>query len=162
VTVLLSRASSESTERSEQLATAKAIEATTTTTSGVPEQVPEQVAPEHGLPDPLMERQVPETNQGMPEQTTATTRSTQGGLPDAAARGKSVATISITGLNQEQSQADAEQATKSDDDVIKEIKGHPQDGRQHVYVCHGRGDHYVCHEEISIDEETQRVEQEAK
>jgi hypothetical protein len=26
----------------------------------------------------------------------------------------------------------------------------------------GRGDHYVCHEEISIDEETQRVERAAK
>jgi hypothetical protein len=51
---------------------------------------------------------------------------------------------------------------ESDDDVIEEIQGHPQDGCQHVYVCCGRRDHYVYHEEISIDEETQRVEQAAK
>jgi hypothetical protein len=121
----------------------------------VPEQEAlEQVAPEQGLPDPLTERQVPETNQGMPEQTTATTSSTPGGLPDAADRGKSAATSSITGLNQEQRQAGAEQAVESDDNIVEEIQWHPQDGRQHVYVCHGRGDHYVCHEEISIDEET--------
>jgi hypothetical protein len=90
----------------------------------------------------------------MPEQTTATTSLTQGGLPDAAARGKLVATSSIIGLNLEQKQAGAEQVAESDDDVIEEIQGHPQDGRQHVYVYRGRGDHYVCHEEISIDEET--------
>jgi hypothetical protein len=98
----------------------------------------------------------------VPEQTTATTSSTQGGLPDAVARGKSVATTSITGLNQEQRQADAKQATESDDNVIEEIQGHPQDGRQHVYVCRGCGDHYVYHEEISIDKEMQRVERAAK
>jgi hypothetical protein len=128
--------------------------------------VPEQEAPEQGLPDPLTKRQVPETNQGVPEQTTATISSTQGGLPDAAARGKLAATISFTRLNQEQRQADAEQASEqaaeSDDDVVEEIQGHPQDGCQHVYVCRGRGDHYVCHEEISIDEETQRVERATK
>jgi hypothetical protein len=151
-----------STERPEQLATTGATEATTTTTLGVPEQVPKQEALEQGLLDPLIERQVPETNQGVPKQTTATTSSTQGGLLDAAARGKSVATISITRLNQEQRQADAKQAAESDDDVVEEIQGHPQDGRQHVYVCRGCGDHYVCHEEISINEETQRVERAAK
>jgi hypothetical protein len=90
----------------------------------------------------------------------------QGGLPDAAARGESAATMSINGLNQEQRQADAEQAVEqaaeSDYEVIEEIQGHPQDRRQHVYVCRGRGDHYVCHEEISIDKETQRVERVAK
>jgi hypothetical protein len=32
------------------------------------------------------------------------------------------------GLSQEQEQADAEQAAESDDDVIEEIQGHPQDG----------------------------------
>jgi hypothetical protein len=47
--------------------------------------------------------------------------STQGGLPDAAARGKSVATSSITGLNPEQKQAGDEQVAKSDDDVVEEI-----------------------------------------
>jgi hypothetical protein len=63
-------------------------------------------------------------------------------------------TSSITGLNQEQRQASAEQAAESDDDVVEKIQGHPQDGHQHIYVCHERGEHYVYHEEISIDEET--------
>jgi broad specificity polyphosphatase/5'/3'-nucleotidase SurE len=94
----------------------------------------------------------------MPEQTTATTSSTQGGLPNAIARGKSAVTSSITTLNQERKQADAEQAAESDDDVVEEIQGHPQDGRQHVYICRERGDHYVCQEEISIDEEMAKVE----
>jgi hypothetical protein len=62
------------------------------------------------------------------------------------------------GLSQEQEQADAEQAAESDDDIIEEIQGHPQDGHQHVYIYRERGDHYVCHEEISIDEEMERVE----
>jgi hypothetical protein len=59
--------------------------------------------------------------------------------------------------NQEQGQTSTDQATESDDDVVKEIQGHPQDRQQHVYVCREHGDHYVCHE-ISIDEETERVE----
>jgi hypothetical protein len=25
-----------------------------------------------------------------------------------------------------------------------------------VYVCHGCGDHYICHEEISINKEIER------
>jgi hypothetical protein len=63
----------------------------------VPEQVteqvaeqeaPEQVAPEQSLLGPLSEGHVLETNQSMPEQTTATTNSTQGGLHDATSRGK--------------------------------------------------------------------------
>jgi hypothetical protein len=129
----------------------------------VPEQeAPEQVAPEQNLLGTLSEGQVPETNQSMPEQTTTTTSSTQGGLTDTAARGKSAATSSITRLNQEQKQASSEQAAESDDDVINEIQGHPQDGRQHVYICRERGDHYVCHEEISIDEEMERVERVAR
>jgi hypothetical protein len=98
----------------------------------------------------------------MLEQTTATTSSTQGGLPDAVAKGKSTATSSITGLNQERKQADAEQATESDDDVIEEIQRHPQDRHQHVYIYYEHGDHYVCHEEISIDEDTERVERAAR
>jgi hypothetical protein len=52
---------------------------------GVPEQVPEQVAPMQGLSDPLTDRQIPETNQGVPEQTIATTNSTLSGLSDVAA-----------------------------------------------------------------------------
>jgi hypothetical protein len=72
----------------------------------VPEQVPEQeasvqVAAEQSHSGTLSEGQVPETNQSVPEQTTPTMSSMQGGLPDAAARGKSAATSSITGLNQE-------------------------------------------------------------
>jgi hypothetical protein len=69
---------------------------------------------------------------------------------------------SITELNLEKKQAGAEQAAESDDDIITEIQGHPQDGHQHVYVYCGHGDHYICHEEISIDGETQRVERAAK
>jgi hypothetical protein len=57
----------------------------------------------------------------VPEQTIATASLTQGGLPDAAARGKAAVTSSITGLNPEQKQADAEQVAESDDDVIEEI-----------------------------------------
>jgi hypothetical protein len=120
------------------------------------------VAPEQSLAGTLTKEQVPETSQSMPEQTTATTSLTQGGLPDAAARGKTATTTSTIGLSQEQEQAGAEQEVKSDDDVIEEILGHPQDGRQHVYVYRERGDHYVCHEEISIDEEIERVERAAR
>jgi hypothetical protein len=88
----------------------------------VPEQeAPEQVALEESLLGPLSEGQVPETTQSMSEQTIATTSSTQGGLPDAIAKGKAVVTSSITGLNPEQRQASAEQAAESDDDVIEEI-----------------------------------------
>jgi hypothetical protein len=88
----------------------------------VPKQeAPEQVMPEQSLPDPLSEGQVPETNQNMPDQTTATMSSTQGGLPDVAAKGKAVATSSITGLNPEHEQAGAEQAAECDDDVIEKI-----------------------------------------
>jgi hypothetical protein len=92
----------------------------------VPEQVaeqeaPEQVAPKQSLLGPLSKGKVPETNQSVPEQTTTTTNSAQGGLPDAVARGKSAATSSITRLNQERKQAGAEQAAESDDDVIEEI-----------------------------------------
>jgi hypothetical protein len=59
---------------------------------------------------------------------------------------------------QDQERAGVEQATESDDDIVKEIQGHPQDGHRHVFVCRKHGDHYVCHEEIGIDEETERVE----
>jgi hypothetical protein len=31
-----------------------------------------------------------------------------------------------------------------------------------MYVCREHGDHYVCHKEISIDEETERVERAAR
>jgi hypothetical protein len=76
----------------------------------VPEQVfdqvpvqeaPEQVAPEQSLSGTPSERQVPGTNQSVPEQTTATTCSTQGGLPDTAAKGKSAVMSSLAGLHQE-------------------------------------------------------------
>jgi hypothetical protein len=86
----------------------------------------------------------------------------QGGLPDTATRGKSVAMSPTIRLSQEQEQAGAKQVTESDDDVIEEIQGHPQDERQHVYICREHGDHCVCHEELSIDEETERVERAAR
>jgi hypothetical protein len=70
----------------------------------VPELVPEQETPEQSLPSTISEGQVPETNRGMPEQIMATTSSTQGDLPDAAARGKMAVGLSTTGPNQEQGQ----------------------------------------------------------
>jgi hypothetical protein len=88
----------------------------------VPKQeAPEQVEPEQSLLGPLSEGKVLETNQSVPEQTTATTSSRQGGLPDTASRGKAAAMSSITGLNPEQKQAGTEQAIESDDDIIEEI-----------------------------------------
>jgi hypothetical protein len=66
------------------------------------------VALEQNLAGTLTKGQVPKTSQSMPEQTTTTTSSTQGGLPDAAARGKTMALLSTTGLSQEQEQASAE------------------------------------------------------
>jgi hypothetical protein len=63
----------------------------------VPKQVPEPVSeqdaleqemPEQSLLSTIGEGQVLETNQGVPEQITATTSSAQDDLPDAAARGK--------------------------------------------------------------------------
>jgi hypothetical protein len=98
----------------------------------------------------------------MPEQTTGTMSSTQGGLLDAVAKGKLVVMSSITGLNQGRKQAGAKQAIEFDDDIVEEIQGHLQDGRQHVYIYREHGDHYIYHEEISIDEETVRVEQATK
>jgi hypothetical protein len=74
-----------------QLGTAGATASTTSKAS-------EQVAPEQSLPGTPVEKQVPETNQSMPEQTTAPTWSMQGSLPDAAARGKSAAMSSLAGL----------------------------------------------------------------
>jgi hypothetical protein len=137
----------------------------------VPKQVPEQVseqeafekvAAEQSLSGTMSEGQVLETNQSVPKQTIAATSSMQGGLPDAVARGKMAVGPSTARPNQEQGWTSTDQAAKSDDDVIEEIQGHPQDGRQHVYVCRERGDHYVCHEEISIDKETERVERAAR
>jgi hypothetical protein len=51
---------------------------------------------------------------------------------------------------------------ESDDDVLEEIQGHPQDGHQHMYVCRQRGDHYVYHEEIPTVDETRKVEMAVK
>jgi hypothetical protein len=83
-------------------------------------------------------------------------------MPDAVARGKMAMGPSTIEPNQEQGWTSMDQAVESNDDVIAEIQGHPQDEWQHVYVCRERGDHYVCHEEISIDEETERVERAAR
>jgi hypothetical protein len=104
VTILMSHPSLASTERPEQLGNAGATASTT-------KKEPEQVTPEQSLPGTLSEKQVPETNQSVPEQTMATTCLTQGGLPDAAARGKSAATSSLAGLHQ--------------DDIVEEVQGHP-------------------------------------
>jgi hypothetical protein len=56
----------------------------------------------------------------------------------------------------------ADAAESEDDDVLEEIEGHPKDGRQHVYVCRQRGDHFICHEEIPTADETRKVELAAK
>jgi hypothetical protein len=114
-----------------------------TTTEATEQETPRQVVPEQSLAGMLTKGQVLETSQSMPEQTTATTSSTQGGLPNTAARGKTAVMSSTTGLSQEQEQANAEQAVESDDNIIEEIQGHPQDGHQHVYIYRERGDHYV-------------------
>jgi hypothetical protein len=45
---------------------------------------------------------------------------------------------------------------------LEDIQGHPQDGRQHVYVCRQRGDHYICNKEIPLEDETRKVELAAK
>jgi hypothetical protein len=172
---MMSHPSSASTERPEHLGTAgatalttsKALEqvapeqslpGTTGATTSTTSEATKQVVPEQSLLGTPVKKQVPETNQSVPEQTTAPTWSMQGGLPDAAARGKSAAMSSLVGLRRERKQTSVEQAAESNDDVIEEIQGHPQDGRQHIYVCREHGDHYVCHEEISIDEETNRVD----
>jgi uncharacterized protein YbaR (Trm112 family) len=65
--------------------------------------------------------------------------------------------------SQQQEQPKTAKAVGSeDDDVLEEIQGYPQDGHQHIYVCHQCGDHYICHEEIPIDDETRKVELAAK
>jgi hypothetical protein len=88
----MSHPSSASTERPEQLGIAGATASTTS-------KAPEQVAPKQSLPGTTVKKQVPETNQSVPDQTMASTCSTQGGLPDAAARGKSAATSSLAKLH---------------------------------------------------------------
>jgi hypothetical protein len=61
------------------------------------QETPRQVVPEQSFAGTPTKEQVPETSQSVPEQTTTTTSSTQGGLPDATARGKAAATSSTTG-----------------------------------------------------------------
>jgi hypothetical protein len=43
----------------------------------------------------------------------------------------------------------------------KKSRGTHKTGK-HMYVYHGRGDHYVCHEEIAIDKEMERVKRAAR
>jgi hypothetical protein len=66
----------------------QSLPGTTGATASTTSEASEQVAPEQSFLGTPVEKQVPETNQSMPEQTTAPMWSTQGGLPDAAARGK--------------------------------------------------------------------------
>jgi ferredoxin len=74
------------------------------------------------------------------------------------ARPKSSQRQEETKAGQQQEEPRTVDAAESDDDVLEEIEGHPQDGRQHVYVCRQRGDHLICHEEISTEDETRKVE----
>jgi hypothetical protein len=68
-----------------------------------------------------------------------------------------------TEAGQQQEETRTADATKfEDDDILEEIEGHPKDERQHVYVCHQRGDHFICHEEIPTADETRKVELAAK
>jgi hypothetical protein len=105
----------------EQVAPEQSLPGTAGATASTTSEAPEQVAPEQSLPRTPVEKQVPKTNQSMSEQTMAPTWSTQGGLSNAAARGKSVATSSLARLRQERKQTSAEQAAESDDDVLEEI-----------------------------------------
>jgi hypothetical protein len=67
-----------------------------------------------------------------------------------------------TEAGQQQEEPRTTNAAESDDDVLEEIEGHPQDGRQHVYVCCQCVDHYICHEEIPTADETRKVKLAAK
>jgi rubrerythrin len=68
-----------------------------------------------------------------------------------------------TEAGKQQEETRTAEATKSeDDDILKEIQGHPEDGRQHMYICRQCGDHFICHEEIPTANETRKVELAAK
>jgi hypothetical protein len=69
------------------------------TTEATEQETPRQVVPEQSLVGTMSKVQVPKTNQSVPEQTTATTSSTQGGLPNATARAKSATTPLTIKLN---------------------------------------------------------------
>jgi len=58
--------------------------------------------------------------------------------------------------------AGEEETRVASDDEVEEIEGRPRDGRQHVYVWHQRGDHFIGHEELAETEEAARVERAAK
>ena len=57
---------------------------------------------------------------------------------------------------------EGEKTQTASDDEVEEIKGHLQDGRQHVYVWRQRRDHFIGHEELAETEEAARVERAAK
>ena len=57
---------------------------------------------------------------------------------------------------------EVEESQAASDDEVEEIQGHPQDGRQHVYVWRQRRDHFIGHEELAETEEAARVERAAK
>ena len=58
--------------------------------------------------------------------------------------------------------AEGEETRTASDDEVEEIQGHPQDGRQHVYVWRQCGDHFIGHEELGETEEAARVERTVK
>jgi hypothetical protein len=64
------------------------LSSTAGVTASTTSEASKQVAPKQSLPGTPVEKQVLKTNQSMPKQTTTPMWSTQGGLPDAAARGK--------------------------------------------------------------------------
>jgi hypothetical protein len=113
----------------------------------------EQVPPEAPVMDQtaIEERQVSEPGQAAPEQSVAAPSTQEGALPDAVAQGKTLMVLSELGSSlghaeaessrqrkeaeaghQQEQPKTAEAAESDDDDVIEEIQGLPQDGRQHV------------------------------
>ena len=55
-----------------------------------------------------------------------------------------------------------EETRAASNDEVEEIQGRPRDGRQHVYVWHQRGDHFIGHEELAETQEAMRVERATK
>jgi len=58
--------------------------------------------------------------------------------------------------------AEGEETQTTSDDEVEEIQGRRLDGRQHVYVWHQHGDHFIGHEELAETEEAARLERAAK
>ena len=79
-------------------------------------------------------------------------------LEGSPSRGKGpLISVTVAGGSTE-----GEEAQAASDGEVEEIQGRPHDGRQHIYIWHQRGDHWVGHEDITETEEAARVERAAK